>query len=549
MEQADFLKQHSAVSAVSHPLAATASAKTYALGGNAADAAVAAAFALTVVEPQSSGVAGQAHILVYDSASGKFEAIDAYAMAPEASKSDMYRWKSSDTQGDYRFHTVNEANTVGYQAVAIPGALLGWYHLHKQYGRLPFSTVIEPAVHLAREGFEMDQRLADKVLRNVDKLVQFPSTQKIWFREEKHPLEAGDLVTQSDFARTLELIARDGPEVFYRGVIAEAIARELRGKGIMTTRDLEYAYDNLLQTGSPIVDSFRGWQINGHALCTAGGTLVIFVLRLLEELSSELDDEFIVLFIETLRVAYRARLDTFGHGPISLEDIEILLSDSNIAQAAIKVRDAIEKYEAHSSNSLPRKSYSPGENTTHHSHLDSDGNCVVCTQSLGDQFGSGVTVPGFGLLLNNAMKLFDPRPGSHNSIAPFRKMLSSMAPIILTGSDDSMIGLGSPSGTRIISAVSQVLINHLWREYSLPKAVSSPRVHLSGENVEYEANLSMTERSALSKRGYPMRELTSLNDWFGSVQIVNRKPDGDLSGVSDPRRNGAAIFYNAWNSH
>lgn len=540
--------EYSGVSAVSRPLAGAAAAMMFAEGGNAVDAAVATAFALTVVEPQNSGIAGQAFILVRNGASGRIEAIDAYSVAPQAASDDMYEWVPSPTQGDYRFHTVNQANTVGHLAVAIPGSLLGWCDLHQRFARLSLWDALRPAITFARDGFIVDERLAAVLRKHVNKLALFPASRRIWFKDGERPLRAGETVIQTDLARTLEQIADGQADILYRGEVAQALCAQMqRAGGIITRDDLERAHEEILCIRQPIETDFDGWHLYGAPPPTAGGALVSFILRMLELLVSRIDDDFIVALAEVLQFAFSKRAEVFGQCDLRPRDMEQFLSRSYLLESAAEVRKRLDMRisRARPLAAAPQELDNACEETTHHSHLDSAGNCVLCTQSLGDEFGSGVTLPGYGLLLNNAMKLFDPRPNRPNSIAPFRKMLSSMSPTILTKNDGNLLGLGSPSGTRIISAVTQTLVNRLWRGEALADAVARPRIHFSGDRLKAEANLPECDRAALARYGYEVCYLHSWNDWFGAVQAIERTLGENILGAADPRRSGTVIYHEA----
>ena len=534
------------ISATSHPLATAAAGLQYARGGNAADAAVAAAFALTVVEPQHSGIAGQCHILIRDSHGGRTEAIDAYSVAPKSAMADMYTWVPSPTQGDYRFQTVGEENTIGYLSVAVPGALLGFGALHKKYGSLPLKQVLQPAITYAREGFAIDRFLAEALRSQEAKLSQFPETRRIWFGEGDRPKKEGDLAVQEDLASTLELISEGGASVLYEGSVGQSICAELIKKGgIIERSDLIQTSKELLRFRDPVESDFGGWRIYGPPPPSAGGILVGFLLGLIEAAYSGIGKEFPAAFVEALRITFQERIRFCGWDDLDSLAWKELLAGSNLADHAQILKTRVQ------ARVMGEKSYFDGEfavnegeeNTSHHSHLDVEGICVVCTQSLGDKFGSGITVPGTGLILNNAMKLFDPRPGKPNSIAPLKKMLSSMSPLILTHEDGSILALGSPSGTRIISAVAQTLINHIWRHDTLAQAVSRPRIHLSGDQVEAEADLPAAEKQILEDCGYGIDFFDACDAWFGAVQVVKQDSRGALSGAADARRNGAVMRF------
>ncbi len=532
----------------SNPFATAAALEIYAHGGNAIDAAVAASLTLNVAEPGSSTLAGQAHITFREARTGKYYYFDAFAIAPGAAREDMYEWIESPTQGGYRFNCVGNKNDTGHLAIAVPAVLYGLSRMHSIAGHLPWRTVVQPAIALARGGFSVDKRIADAIKGAWDRICKYPETRRVFGRPDGSPLQVGDALVQPQLAETLEMVAAHGPDGFYKGPVADAIINEIQSNGgIMTHADLQ-AIDRLLCQRDPIVGNYRGYDVVTANLSTAGGVLLVEMLNVLEgfemgprasipSMRSRLNPEPNHVIIEAMRIGFADRSESIGDPAFMKVDLGRLLSKEYAAMRRAEM-PRVDRLR-------PKCELPDSRDTTHHSHVDDAGNVVAMTQSVGDAFGSAVVIPGTGVLMNNIMKILDPRPGRLNSIAPYKKPLSTMTPALLIKDGVAYMAVGSPSGTRIVNAVLQTLVNVIDFEMPLQAAVEFPRLHWSGDELEVEGHFGEAMASSLKALGHDPILKKPWDAWFGTMMAVGQLGDTGESAprviaVGDPRRKAVA---------
>ena len=312
--------------ATNHPMGSAAGLEMLAMGGNAIDAAVAATFALSVVEPMMIGIFGAGFVMYYDASSEQFVNIDNYSVAPAAATPDMYE-TVSDTWPDY-METVDRANLVGYRSVGVPGALKGWCHAEDQYGRLGLDTVIQPAIRYARNGFPASRYLVDFISQCRDDIERFPATAEAFLPGGNVP-SVGDLIVRSDYARTLEAVAKDGPDVLYSRRVGEMVVDDMADNGgIITAGDLR---DYRIHLREPVRGSYRGYEIVSVAPTSSGGTAIIEMLNVLEGFDVGRlgfgTAESIHLLAESMKIAFADRFEYLGdpafvEAPVSVADLE-----------------------------------------------------------------------------------------------------------------------------------------------------------------------------------------------------------------------------------
>jgi gamma-glutamyltranspeptidase / glutathione hydrolase len=541
----------------SDPRATAAGIQMLLRGGNAVDAAIATAFALAVHEPAMSHLGGQGNMLVHLAEPATTTAIDFYACAPGAARPEMYEWAPSPTQGGYRFHTRDELNTVGHLAIAVPGNICGWVTAHQRWGRLPLRDVVAPAVTDAARGSVATARTAAFISEHQDRLARFRETAAAFLHPDGTPRAAGDLIVQPHLAATIEAIGDGGLDVFYTGALAEAIVEHVRSAGGVLSRDDLARYpERLMWIREPDWVDFHGHRIAGAT--PASSALLFNLLAILDgaDLAAARPQsaEQLHLLIEAMKLAFAERGRHIGdHTQVNvpLEG----LCDPGYAAARRALIDPLRPsfpgpgdpwaYQQRPPDPDKLTVAAPTDpapmiGTTHHSHVDQWGNAVSLSQSLGDAFGSCVTVPGTGVLLNNAMKLFDPRPGPRPAgIAPYRRPLAPW-PTLVFKDGRAVLALGSPSGTRIPNAIAQVLVNVLVHGLGLQAAVNLPRVHWSGDELEAESDLPEQAQTGLAELGHQVQYRNARSPWFGAVQAVARDPEtGVCRGAADPRRQGA----------
>ena len=506
--------------ATNHPLGSAAGLEMLAMGGNAMDAAVASLFALSVVEPMMVGIFGAGFINYYDASSGEFVNIDNYSVAPAAATPDMYE-TVSDTWPDY-METVGRANLVGYKSVGVPGALMGWCHAEEKYGRLGLDTVVQPAIRYAERGFPVSRYLADIIRLNRDDLAMFPASAEVFLAGADSPA-VGDFIIRADYARTLAAVAVEGPEALYSGRIGDMVVADMSAnEGIITGEDFENYRIHLRE---PVRGTYRGYDIVSVAPTSSGGTAIIEILNILEGFDVASlgfgTAESAHLLAEAMKIAFADRFEYLGD-PAFVDVPVDALTDKNYAAARRGEIDTGHAREYRFGN--PYLYVGEGADTTHLTTADSDGNVVSTTQTIHAVFGSKVTTPGTGMLLNNTMNIFDPHPGNANSIAPGKRMVSSMSPTIVMKDGKPLMALGTPGATRIFPSVLQAIVNVIDHGMALQEAVEAPRIWTQGQDLEVEPGISGKVQGALRSMGH-------------NVQVVPRVAGG-MNGVMFDHTNG-----------
>lgn len=518
--------------ASAHPLATQAGLEMLQKGGNAVDAAVATAFALGVVEPNASGLGGGGYIVFYRAKTGQAEAIDYRETAPQKAAADMYPL-GPDGKG-----VLNKASTVGHRACAVPGNLAGLTMALKRWGTLSLAEVLAPAIRYAEEGYVVTKTLSEMMTNYYDKLAQFPQATRVYLKDGL-AYEPGDKLVLKDLAKTLRLIAAQGPDVFYRGEIADAIAQEMAaGGGLITKADLA-AYQPKLR--EPVRGNYRGYELISMPSSSSGGTHVIQLLNILEGydiagLGANTAAGIHVQAEATKRV-FADRTKYSGDadfvkvptaGLLSKEYATQLRQTISLEKAGVKVP--------------PGNPYSVGSGgTTHASFADKEGNLVALTQTINLFFASGVMIPGYGIMMNDEMDDFLPVPGNANSIAPGKRPGSSMSPTIVLKDGKPFLSLGSPGATRIITALPQILMNVIDHKMELQQAINAARVHCTGTQVDIEARIPEAVRAALQAKGHKLSVRGEVDLHFGGAQAVMIDPQsGRYYGAADPRRDGFA---------
>ncbi len=516
-----------AVLSSNHPLASAAGLQMLARGGNAVDAAIATAFALTVVEPMMVSIFGAGMMLIRDGATGEVVNIDNYAKAPAAATPDMFEPAEG---GADPMATVGRANELGYRAVGVPGALPAWCAILAERGRLPLRTVMAPAIAYAVDGFAVSPYLNSCISLAAGDLRRFPASAEVFLPGGEVPA-VGARIARTDYGRTLERIATEGPGAFTEGAIAEAVAADMAANGGLITRNDLSSYRFARRT--PVRGSYRGYEIVSAAPTSSGGTHIVQVLNILEGFQLKPGAASLHLIAEALKIAFADRFRYMGD-PDFVDVPVAWLTDKGYAaqrRAEIDPRRAT----VHRAGERARES----ADTTHLTVMDKDGNTVAMTQTLHAVFGSKVTVPGTGMLLNNTMWLFDPHPGRANSIAPGKRMLSSMSPTIVLKDGRPLMALGTPGGTRIFAAVLQAIINVLDHGMTLQEAVEAPRIWTDGGDLEVEEGISASVRAELVAMGHPVKVVPRV---AGGMNGVLREPrTGLLHGAACWRADGTPM--------
>jgi gamma-glutamyltranspeptidase/glutathione hydrolase len=511
-----------------HPLGSAAGAEVLAAGGNAVDAAVASLFALTVVEPMMVGVFG-AGMSTLRLADGRQEFLNNYTVAPAAAAPDMYE-PLSDTWPDYQ-QVARRENDVGVLAVGVPGTLRGWAETLAQWGTLSLSDVLEPAIGYARRGFLATGYLSEIIHNNAEDLARFPETAKTWLPKGR-PLQAGERVTQPEYAETMTLIAGRGPEVLYGGELGRRAAEYIQSEGgILTLEDLA-GYRTM---PAPVVrGTYRGYDIVGPPPPTAGGVHVIEMLNMLETFDvgrlgfGTADGAH--LMAEVIKTGFEDRRRYMGDPAFVDVPVERLIDKAYAAERAGELRmDRARTVETAWSAESP--------STTHMAAADADGNMISATHTIHSVFGCKATVPGTGMLLNNTMNIFDPHPGMANSIAPGKRVTSSMSPIIVERDGAPVFCVGLVGGVRIFPSALQAIVNVIDHGMTPQEAVEAPRLWTLGDVVEVEAGFAPELDAELERRGHRVSRERIVGAGMGMIGVEG----GVLTGASCWRADGTPM--------
>jgi gamma-glutamyltranspeptidase / glutathione hydrolase len=515
-----------------HPLGSAAGAEMLAAGGNAVDAAIGALFALTVVEPMMVGIfgAGMIHVRLAD---GRHLVIDNYTTAPAASRPDMFR-PVSDTWPDY-LRAEGDVNIVGLLSAGVPGTLKGWSEAVARFGRLDLETVMQPAIRHAERGFRATPYLVEAVKETAPDLARFPETART-FLPGGVPIKAGDLITMPEYGATLRLIAAKGPGVLYGGDLGATVADYMRRAGGIITLDDLARYETVER--APVRGGYRGFEIAGAPPPTAGGLHLIEMLNILEGFDPRGlgfgTADYFHLIAEVLKIGFADRNACTGDPAFVDIPVERLLSREHAAARRAQIRPDRAGSYGPSAAGVPAGS----AHTTHLTTADADGNVVAMTQTINSLFGSKATVPGTGILLNNTMALFDPHPGTPASVAPGKRVTSSMAPTIVLRDGKPAWALGLPGGVRIFTSVFQALVNLIDHGMPLQEAVEAPRIWSQGQELEMERDIPAAVRDALAARGH---QVVAVGGVAGGMNAVAFSPDGTLEGAACWRADGTPI--------
>ena len=521
-----------------HRLASEAGVHILQAGGNAVDAAVAVGYALAVVDPCCGNLGGGGFMTIH-LADGRETFINFRETAPAAASAGMY------LDGDGR--PIDELSRNGYLAVAVPGTVLGLDRAAAEYGRLPRATLMAPAIGLARDGFVLSPADTDILDGKAERFGKDPAAARIFLRPDGSRFQPGDRLVQADLAVTLELIAKEGPNAFYKDPVAAAVAKASgENSGILTSRD--FAEYTVTET-APLSCTYRSHLIVSAPPPSSGGTTICEILNILEgydmTASGFRSAGSVHLMVEAMRRGYRDRNTFLGDPAFVTNPLERLLSKAYAAS----LRDEIE----HGRGSPAVGQSGPEKpETTHYSIVDGEGNAVAVTYTINGSFGADVVAPGTGFFLNNEMDDFTVKAGvpnlyglvqgEANSIAPGKRPLSSMAPTLVEKDGRLVFVLGSPGGSRIITAVLETIINIVDYRMGPQEAVDAPRLHYQGQpdQVYFEPpGLSPHTVKELGEQGY---RLIEQRPW-GAVELIAIARHR-LSGVSDNRRPaGAAVGY------
>ena len=508
-------------------------------GGNAFDAAIAVGFSLAVTLPRAGNLGGGGFMLLHDAEHQTQVGVDYREMAPLGASRDMYL----DEDGN----VVENLSRFSHLASGVPGTVAGFWHVHQKYGKLPWRQLLEPAVRQARDGIRVSYDLSKILKSRQPALCRNAASCGYFYKDNGTPYEPGELLRQPDLAKTLQLIADEGADAFYRGEIAELIAAEMQANGGLV--DLESLAAYKVVEREPVNGTYRGYDIVAMPPPSSGGVHIIQMLNMLETFDvaslGAAGSDAVHLLAEVARIAYADRSKHLGD-PDFYE----------VPAAWLTSKDYARKRAAEISMDKARNSddVAPGvapveesEDTTHFSVIDSDGNVVANTYTLNFSYGSHISVSGAGFLLNNEMDDFVSKPGvpnafgllgdEANAIEAQKRPLSSMSPSMVFRDGEIWFATGGPGGSRIITSVLQVIVNIIDHGMNLAEAGADPRMHHQWypDVLFLEPHFSPDTVRLLEAKGHTVSMTRST---MSSIQTVG-KVDGTFRGAADSRRPNA----------
>lgn len=512
-------------------------------GGNAIDAAVGVGFALAVVYPQAGNIGGGGFMMIHlkdKNGNPVNTSIDYREKAPLLSDRDMYLNSSGEV--------IPGLSTLGNLAAGVPGSVAGMLYALEKYGTMDREMILRYAINIADTGFFVNESFANLLNQYQKDFSKFPSSMKVFGGNFK----SGDVIIQKDLANTLRQISKNGTDGFYKGEVADKIVNSMENSnGIITYEDLAIYQP---KERDVIKGTYRDYEIYSMGPPSSGGISLIYLLNILENYDLKNSGygsvQNIQLMTEAMRRVYADRSEFMGDQDFVSVPVDILTSKS---YALNRMNDYSPDKASVSKEIKPGDAFhKESEQTTHYSIADKDGNLVSVTTTINDVFGNKVVVDGAGFFLNNEMDDFVSKPGvpnlygllgsEANSIAPQKRMLSSMTPTFVLKDNKPFLVVGSPGGGRIITSVLQTIINIIDHDLDLAQAIDNPRIHHQWfpDEIQAEKNsMNPESEKSLKEMGYAIKEISD----FGRIDAILFLNDGTMKGYSDRRGYGKALGY------
>jgi len=512
-------------------LATKAGMESLERGGNAVDAAIATALALSVVDQASSGLGGGGFMVIYDAKERRVHALDFRETAPQAARKELYM-KDGKPMPSF--------SLTGGLAVAVPGEVAGLLAAFKRFGSLPLQALAAPAIKYATEGFPLEAALRFAIDRQHGTMKKFPDLARIFLSKDEVPAQ-GELIRQPELGETLKAIASQGTEFFYQGWIAQAIVDTVKKEGGILTLDDLKNYKAVWR--EPLIGQYRKRTVIAMPPPSSGGVALLQMLNVLEghglNKLPHNEGTYLHLLAEAMKHAFADRAQYLGDPDFVKAPLAMLMSKDYAAWIRGRI-SPVKTQPAKFYGLVNFKAEQGG--TTHFSVVDRFGNAVACTQSVNTRFGSKVLAAKTGIVLNNTMDDFAIHPSGNvyglvgneaNALQPRKRPLSSMAPTIILQGERPEIVVGGAGGPRIISATLQTILNLIDFQMPVKQAVGSPRIHHQWmpDNLIVEADIPAEAKRSLERRGHSVRE----RGGAGVVQAIMVK-QGKANGAVDPRK-------------
>jgi len=513
-----------------HPLASSAGAEMLAAGGNAIDAAIATLFTLTVVEPMMVGIigGGMAHVRLAD---GSHRFIDGQSTVPLAVRPDTYTSKPGSAHDV--FDTVGNENLTGPKAVAAPGSLKAWCETLRRFGTMSLADVMQPAIKHAARGFAATPYLCDCIGDSATEMLKDKPISAIYLPKGM-PLKPGERVVQAEYAATLAHISQHGEMALYQGPLGDILVDYMKAHGGFIAREDLATYKTVER--QPIRADYRDWQIMGPPPPAASGVHIAQMLNILEGYDIARlgfgSAQTVHYLAEVLKIAFADRAAASGDPAYINVPVERLTSKAYAGERRVAIAsDRAQKWGAGISQL-------EGAHTTHMTAADAFGNVVATTQTINNLFGAKILIPGLGTVPNNYMNLYDPRPGHALSLAPGKRVTTSMSPMMALRDGKLVYALGLPGGKKIFPSAMQALINLIDHGMSLQEAVEAPRVWTEGNVLEVEQAVPESVRAKLTAMGHRVLAVPTV---AGGMNAIEFHDDGTMSGAACWRADGTPI--------
>lgn len=535
-----------------HPEASRVGVEVLKAGGNAFDASVAVQFALAVVYPRAGNLGGGG-FMILRTKDGKINTLDFREEAPAKAHKDMYL----DKEGN----VIPNLSLDGHLAVGIPGTVAGMVQTHEKYGTMPFADLVQPAIDLATKGYQLSEVEAEKMNTFQEDFKRLNTQQPVFVNTSANgKWKAGDIIKQTDLAKTLQLIQQHKAAGFYEGTTANNIVAEMkRGNGIISLADLK---NYKAKWRKPITGQYKDYRIISMPPPSSGGIALLQLCEMVEDYPLQKwgfqNPKTVHCMVEAERRVYADRAKHLGDMDFYPVPINGLLDDAYI-------RSRMDNFDANKASKTaevaagaPKGAVPESEETTHYSIVDQEGNAVSVTTTLNANFGSKVVVGGSGFLLNNEMDDFSAKPGvpnlyglvgaKANAIAPGKRMLSSMTPTIVEKDNRLLMVLGTPGGSTIITSVFQTFINVVEFDMSMQEAVNNLRFHhqwkpdtvyVERDEVTNELTFNEQQQKQLEELGHTIVERKSI----GRVDAILVRSDGQLEGAGDIRGEDTSLGF------